>query len=290
MPLETYTGSEIRAIMARVEADFGPDAVMVQMNKVRRWDGSGMFELTAGDADSLGDVKRSHLTLGNADSLTATSPAPEKLRRAAEARPGIIALVGPTGVGKTTTIAKLASNPRVFGGRRVGLISLDTYRVGAVEQLRTYAEIARIPLEVVHNEGDILQAQRRLNVCEVVLVDCPGWGPRNDVSRRTIEDYLRRINPDEVHLVLPVSMRMSLAEKYISDYDVLGVTHVLPTKLDELPDDWSLFDLAAARHYPMRWAADGQEVPVDIRPAGARLLASLARHTRATGGPVAVAG
>src|SRR5690606_15288896 len=94
------------------------------------------------------------------------------------ARPLIVALVGPTGSGKTTTAAKLALSPHAFGSRKVGLITLDPFRVGGVEQLRTYADIAGLPLEVIYNAREIPAALARLSRCEVIVVDTPGRGPR----------------------------------------------------------------------------------------------------------------
>ncbi len=280
MPLETYVGKELRPLLAQAEADFGPDAIMVQVKRIHRWDGSGLFELVAGDPDSARLAARSYVTVGNAPLLTSASPDPKKIRRAKTGRPTVIAFVGPTGAGKTTTIAKLVSNPRVFGLRRTGLITLDTYRVGAVEQLRTYAELAQVPFQVVYCDKDIEPTLKRLAPSEMILVDTPGWGPKNDKSREVIEEWLRRINPDEVHLALPVAWRLELVEKALEDYEPLGVTHVLPTKLDELPTTWDVFDLAAERHFPMRWITDGQEVPEDIRPARPRLLASMTEVKR----------
>jgi flagellar biosynthesis protein FlhF len=275
MPLETYTGKELRPLMAMAEADFGPDAVMVQVKRIHRWDGSGLFELVAGDPDSARMAARSYVTVGNAPILTSASPNPKKLRRSRTDRPTVMAIVGPTGAGKTTTIAKLVSSPRVFGLRRTSLVTMDTYRVGAIEQLRTYAELAQVPFQVIYSEKDIEPTMRRLAPSEMIIVDTPGWGPKNHKSREVIEEWLRRINPDEVHLALPVGWTMSLIEKAFNDYEPLGVTHVLPTKFDELPTTWGVFDLAAERHYPMRWITDGQEVPEDIRPACPRLLASM---------------
>jgi flagellar biosynthesis protein FlhF len=283
MPLETYTGRELRSLMALAEADFGPEAVMVQVKRVHCWDGSGLFELVAGDAEGVRHARRRYLTLGNSPQSTNATPDPRQIRRARTPGPATIAVVGPTGSGKTTTIAKLACSPRAFGLRRTGLVTLDTYRIGAIEQLRTYAEIAQKPFQVVHSAKEVEAALDKLHSCEVVIVDTPGWGPRNHESREAVEEWLRRINPDEVHLTIPVGWAPELIRETVTDYEPLGVTHLLPTKLDELPKAWVVFDVAAERRIPMRWITDGQEVPEDIRPARPRLLAALANTKKPNG-------
>ncbi|MFI5010668.1 MAG: hypothetical protein ACHQDY_10385, partial [Solirubrobacterales bacterium] len=168
---------------------------------------------------------------------------------------------------KTTTIAKLASHPQAFGGKRAGLLCLDTYRIGGIEQSRQYAELARLPFEVVWESKDIARAMRRLRDCAVVLVDTPGRGPRAAGDLRETQERLLEITPDEVHLVLPAGLQRSLARHIVSAHLPLGVTHLLPSKLDEYPDERSLFEIARQFALPMRWIADGQEVPRDLQVA-----------------------
>jgi flagellar biosynthesis protein FlhF len=193
-------------------------------------------------------------------------------------RPRVVALVGPTGAGKTTTIAKLANHPQAFGGKRVGLLCLDTYRIGGVEQARQYAELSRLPFEVVWDIAGISRAVRRLRECDVVLVDTPGRGPRAASDLRETQSRLLELAPDEVHLVLPAGLQRSLAHRVVAAHLPLGVTHLLPTKLDEYPDERGLFELARQFALPMRWLADGQEVPRDLQlaPAAPELTGSRA--------------
>jgi hypothetical protein len=185
-------------------------------------------------------------------------------------RPAVYVLVGPTGAGKTTTIAKLANHPGVFGRRRVGLLSLDTYRVGAIEQSRIYAELSRLPLEVVYEESDLPGALRRLADCDVVLVDTAGRSPRRREDLTATRAQLRRLEPREVHLVLPAGLRADAVRSVAEAHEAFGVTHLLATKLDEDPDDRSAYELARQLGLPMRWAATGQEVPRDLEAATAR--------------------
>jgi flagellar biosynthesis protein FlhF len=182
-------------------------------------------------------------------------------------RPRVIALVGPTGAGKTTTIAKLANHPLAFAGQRVGLICLDTYRIGAVEQSKQYAELSKMPLEVVWDAGDVAHAMKRLRDCDVILVDTPGRGPRASADLRDTQARLLELTPDEVHMVLPAGLQPALARRVVSAHLALGVTHLLATKLDEFPDERGVFELAAQFALPMRWLTDGQEVPRDLQSA-----------------------
>jgi flagellar biosynthesis protein FlhF len=200
--------------------------------------------------------KRFGWPFGNA---TATPRAPR--------RPVVIALVGPTGAGKTTTIAKLANHPHAFAGRRVGLLCLDTYRIAGVEQARQYAELSKLPFEVAWDAPGIARAMRRLKDCEIVLVDTAGRGPRAAADLVEIQARLLELAPDEVHLVLPAGLQTALARRIVSAHLPLGVTHLLPTKLDEFPDELGLFELSRQFALPARWLADGQEVPRDLQLA-----------------------
>lgn len=182
-------------------------------------------------------------------------------------RPHVVALVGPTGAGKTTTLAKLANHPMAFGGQRASLLCLDTFRIGGVEQARQYAELSRMPFEVVWEGRDVPRAMRRLRDRDVVLVDTPGRGPRATADLRELQSRLLELTPDEVHLVLPAGLERALGRRMVTTFLPLGVTHLLVTKLDEHPDERSAFDLARQFALPMRWVTDGQEVPRDLQPA-----------------------
>jgi flagellar biosynthesis protein FlhF len=114
----------------------------------------------------------------------------------------VVALVGPTGVGKTTTIAKLAANFRLREKRRVGLITVDTYRIAAVEQLRTYAEIIDLPMHVVSTPREMREALRQLSGLDLVLMDTAGRSPRDEVKIQELRAFLSEAQADEVHLVL----------------------------------------------------------------------------------------
>ncbi len=114
----------------------------------------------------------------------------------------MVALVGPTGVGKTTTVAKLAASFKLIHGLRVGLITVDTYRIAAVEQLKTYAEIIDLPLAVANDPGQMTKAVEELGEVDMVFIDTAGRSPRDEVKIRELADFMAQARPDEVHLVL----------------------------------------------------------------------------------------
>jgi flagellar biosynthesis protein FlhF len=260
VPIEVFNGPRLPELLAAANRSLGPDAYVLQ---VRRKDGG--FELVVCDRASI-PAKR--ILTSDSCGARPLSPPRKQVPYQTHFQGRILAIVGPTGSGKTTTLAKLATHPLVFGAKNVGLLGLDTYRVGAVEQLRTYAEIAQLACEIVYDDADLERALKRLASCRVVLVDTPGRGPARQEDQETVRRWLKRIRPDEIHLALPAVLQPSLARHLLSAYRALGITHVLPTKLDENPRDTTAFDAAVAAGLPVRWCTNGQDVPNHLRPAG----------------------
>ncbi len=188
-------------------------------------------------------------------------------------RQRLIALVGPTGVGKTTTIAKLAANFRLKEKRKVGLITVDTYRIAAVEQLRTYADIIDLPMEVVSTPKEMRAAVERLRDLDLVLMDTAGRSPRDEVKIQELKSMLAEANADEVHLVLSSVGSVPALARTAEKFAEVGVTSLLMTKLDEATGLGNLLPLLRASKLPLSYLTDGQNVPDDIRPADARRLA-----------------
>lgn len=262
MPLEKFHGADFAELLARARVTIGEDAVILS---VRRGEGiaSGLFELVAADP----------ATAELARPGPAVSPAAHTMRPLARSRMGqplLVALVGPTGAGKTTTLAKLANHPQVFGGWPAGLLCLDTYRIGALEQLRMYAELSGLPIDIAYTPEEVPEAVHRLAGCEVILVDTAGRGPRQSNDLAALLQPLRGMGPLEVHLVLPAGLRPELARRFVAHHKPLGLTHLIVTKLDEFPGDEHVFALADHFGLGMRWACDGQEVPHDLHSAATR--------------------
>lgn len=266
MNIQTFRGRDLRRVTLAAEAALGDDAMILSTSVLKT--NPQQVEVVAAPA---GDVARLRRRL---EPSPLRAPAGKNL-----GRPLIVALVGPTGAGKTTTLAKLAVNPVAFGGWKVGLMSIDTFRTAALEQLESYAQVAGLPFEVVYSKDEVPDALERLSDCDVVLVDTPGRSPRHHEHNRMWMELLGAIGPDEIHLLVPAPMRLDCALATLDAYDRLGVTHLLLTKLDEVTDDAGVADAAIEMRLPARWITDGQEIPLDLHAGVPRILTSIGRYT-----------
>ncbi len=189
--------------------------------------------------------------------------------------PLTIALVGPTGVGKTTTIAKLAAAYKLRRGQRVGLITTDTFRIAAVEQLRTYASIISVPLRVVMSPAEMASACRAMADCDVVLIDTAGRSPRDGQRVEELSAYLAAAKPHETHLVLSATAGLSALRSAASGFSTVGPDRVLFTKLDEAENVGTVISMVHLLGLPLSFVTTGQEVPDHIEPGRADRLARL---------------
>ena len=267
LPAERFRGADLSRVADRARRSLGDDVMILHTRTVRDG-GVPMVEVLAAPGYAIDRVR----------ACLEPRPLPLALRKA-DGRPFCIALVGPTGAGKTTTAAKLAVRRGMFGANRTGLLTIDTYRVGGMEQLATYAELADVPFEVVYEAREVEGAIRRLSAdCDVIIVDTPGRSPASAELTERWRSLLDTIAPDEVHLVLPASLRADLAvdigRAYAPSRTHCGATHVLLSKLDEVPRESGATDLALSLEMPTRWITDGQDVPADLKPGVPRLLRS----------------
>ena len=187
----------------------------------------------------------------------------------------IIALVGPTGVGKTTTVAKLAANFKLVHGYKPGLVTVDTYRIGAIEQLRTYAEIIDIPLAVANSPGEMRQAIDELGDVDIVLIDTAGRSPRDEVKIRELADFLAEVKPDEVHLVLSAVAGEKSLRAAVERFAAVHADRLILTKLDEAEGLGGILAVLGQADRPVSYLTTGQAVPDDIEPADRGRLARL---------------
>lgn len=187
----------------------------------------------------------------------------------------VVALVGPTGVGKTTTIAKLAANFRLRDNVKMGLVTVDTYRIAAVEQLRTYAEIIDLPMKVVSTPREMQQALDEMVGLDLILVDTAGRSPSDDLKIQELEQLFREVPIDEVSLVMGMTSSVKSLEAIAKRFQVAKPTSMILTKLDEAPVMGSLLTLSQSVQLPVRYLTTGQDVPDDIEPANAARMARL---------------
>ncbi|GAG31190.1 unnamed protein product, partial [marine sediment metagenome] len=160
--------------------------------------------------------------------------------------PRVIALIGPTGVGKTTTIAKLAANYHLREKKRVALITIDTYRIAAVDQLRTYAEIINVPMKAVLTGGQLYQAIQAMRRMDVVLIDTAGRCQNDEMRLNQLGAFLGAANCDEVHLVISAAANPRVGMQTLDRFGRLGPNRILITKLDEAVNFGMILNVAAA--------------------------------------------
>ena len=190
----------------------------------------------------------------------------------------IVALVGPTGVGKTTTLAKLAARAALIDGKRVGLITVDTYRVGGVDQLRLYAELIQIGMHVAVDRASFHQAIERFADCDIIFVDTAGRGPNDDRQLRSLMTIFDA-DPVEIHLTLAASTAARDLRRIIERYRELRPKAVLFTKVDEASSLVALVNASGMLCRPLSYVAFGQRVPEDLARADTRALAQRIAET-----------
>ena len=178
---------------------------------------------------------------------------------------GKMILVGPTGVGKTTTIAKLAGKLALIDKKKVGLITIDTYRIGAVEQLKTYAEIMNIPFKVVITLKDMDEAMEEFKDCDVILIDTTGRSSKNTMQISELRAFVDKVKTDNISLVISSTTKNRDIEPIINGFKSLNYRNVIITKLDETTVYGSIINILFKCHKPVKFFTIGQNVPDDIK-------------------------
>lgn len=187
-------------------------------------------------------------------------------------KPRIVALIGPTGVGKTTTIGKLAAGFSIVDKRKVALITADTYRVAAVEQLKTFGEIIGVPVEVVMTPSGLTEALERHGDKELIFIDTAGRSPHHELHMSELRAFLNEAHPDFTMLVMSATTQFSDQLRIYQRFEGLA-THFIFTKLDETGSTGSLLNLLGQTTLPTAYLTNGQNVPDDIEAATPNLLA-----------------
>ena len=186
-----------------------------------------------------------------------------------------IFFIGPTGVGKTTTIAKLASTLRLSKKAKVALFTADTYRIAAVDQLRSYATILGIPLRVIYSEVEIKEAIREYKDYDVVLIDTAGRSHKNREQRDDIEKLLLSVPEEdrEIYLVLSATTKYRDLVKITETYSSIAKYNLIFTKLDETGGIGNIFNIKMLTGAPLSYITIGQNVPDDITKINPQAIA-----------------
>ncbi|HBE66821.1 MAG TPA: flagellar biosynthesis protein FlhF [Planctomycetaceae bacterium] len=192
-----------------------------------------------------------------------------------EDRARVIAFVGATGVGKTTTLAKIAAGLRFDVGLDIGLITIDTFRLGAVDQLLQYAELLSSPLEVVNAPDEMAGAMQRLRECDTVLIDTAGRSPRDKEQLSILGEFLEVAAPDSVQLVVSSTSSPAVAREAVERYSNVNASNMILSKIDETVQLGAWYGMLSDCPLPVSYITHGQQVPQDITIATPRRLSSL---------------
>lgn len=186
-----------------------------------------------------------------------------------------ISLIGATGVGKTTTIAKLAAEAITQSGARVALVTIDTYRIAAVEQLKVYGEIMGLPVEVVLSPEQLQEAFRRHRDKDLILIDTAGRSPRDKVRIDELNEFLGQGSEVENCLVLAAPTEERLQQQSLDSFSKLPISRLIFTKLDEADRCGSLINIPTRSNLPLAYLTNGQQVPEDLLRAEPQLVAEM---------------
>ena len=201
--------------------------------------------------------------------------------------PRVMALVGPPGAGKTTTLAKLAVTCGITARRSLGLISMDDFRVAGADQLRSYATILGAGFQAPDNVGGLAQALEECRAKRLVLIDTPGFGPR-DLDRASDLARFLSARPDiATHLVLTASMKSADLTRVAERFEIFHPSSLMFTKLDETACFGTAFSLSARLGKPISFLGTGQEIPDDLAPATKELILDLLYPKAAAAGRLA---
>lgn len=189
--------------------------------------------------------------------------------------PRIIALVGPTGVGKTTTTAKLAAMHALNRGNKVALITMDIFRVGAVEQLKTYSRIMGIPLEVASTPAELEKAVKKHSACDLIFIDTAGRSHKDKEKLDDMKSFFENKITVEVYLCLSATTKDRELEEILHRFSIFQISKVVFTKIDESESLGNMVNLLMKDNLSIAYFTTGQRVPEDIEVATPAKLADM---------------
>lgn len=236
-------------------------------------DSSLAYEIVSGIADSIaGDASPLRMVLTMAtEKLLRVEPTLGKPR----SNQRIVALVGPPGAGKTTTLVKLAAQFGLAARKPAQILTLDTYRVAAVEQLRSYAAILGVGFQVLETPAALAQSLEEHRSKDLILIDTPGFA-RNEMNEASdMATFLSTHPAIDTHLVLPASLKSADMQRVVDRYEVFKPAKLLFTRIDETESFGSILNVVSRTGKPVSFICSGQQVPDDLAPARKEQLARL---------------
>lgn len=173
--------------------------------------------------------------------------------------------IGPTGVGKTTTLAKIAANFVIEGKYSIGLITADTYRIGAVEQLKIYSEILQLPLKIAYNKDDMINAFSYFRDKDLILIDTAGRSHKDSLQMSELKDILNLTPNKEVYLLINANIDYRGLESIIDKYSFLDDYKLIITKIDEAENYGNILNIKYISNKELSYYTTGQNLPDDIQ-------------------------
>jgi len=181
--------------------------------------------------------------------------------------PKVYAIVGPTGVGKTTTIAKMAAMYALVDNRKISFVTVDTYRIAAADQLKTIGEIMNVPVNVVYSLNQLREYLMEMTDSEIIFIDTAGRSHKNNMQIDELKRYIEIANPDEIFMTLSCTSKYPDLKDILEAYQELNITRLIFTKLDETSFYGSIYNIACKSKYPLSYFTTGQNIPDDIEIA-----------------------
>lgn len=198
-----------------------------------------------------------------------------KLLESGEAKPKIVFFVGNTGVGKTTTMAKLASKYMLDEKKNIAMISVDTYRIAAIEQIKTYANILSVPMEVVYSPEEMKNAVEKHKACDFIFVDTAGRSHRNEDQKKDLQEIIDSVSDyeKEVYLVVSATVKYNDLKSISKTYEDMFPYKLIFTKLDETKGWGNILNLKLDTGKDLSYVTWGQNVPDDIGAVNPQIIA-----------------
>jgi flagellar biosynthesis protein FlhF len=190
-------------------------------------------------------------------------------------KPYVISVVGPTGVGKTTCIAKIAVISKILHNLNVGLISIDTYRLGALDQLKIFSEISNIDMQVAYEAAEMPKLLNNFKKKDIIFIDTAGRSQRNANQLEKNKEFFKNIQVDQSFLVLSATSSLRTLYDVIDKFREFKYDSAIFTKIDEAPAFGNLLNVSVNKKVPIAFLANGQVIPDDIISADADFMANM---------------